>query len=133
MRWLGVGRLAGRRLRDEVLASGAVGAIVMGDCSAASFVEAGRVMQRTWLRAAALGLAFAPITVAAVLPLSRRFGGRFKPRSHRLLDRAEAIVHEVFDVESGFVPFLFRLGVAPHAPAVESERRPLSTFVVRES
>lgn len=132
MRRFGLGFLSGRRLRAEVLSSGAVGAIVMHDRSPAAFVEAGRVMLRTWVRATALGLAFAPVTVAAVLPLSRAYGATFRRASHRRLDRADALVRGTFGIATGeATPFLFRVGIAD-APGIDSERRLLSSFVESE-
>jgi hypothetical protein len=130
VRRVGGGRIAGRRLRREVLASGAVGAISVAGLRPESFIECGRAMLRVWLRATKLGLAFAPVTVGAMLPLSRRFGGSFSPSAERRLDEAEATLARTFGVpEASSVAFLFRVGVPVETPTLRSERRPLSNFL----
>jgi len=130
LRRLGGGRLAGRRLHHEVLASGAVGAISIADLRPESFIDCGRAMLRVWLRASKLGLAFAPVTVGAMLPLSRRFGGSFSRCANRKLDEASAALGRTFGIEAGHsVAFLFRVGVPLVTPTLRSERRPLSNFM----
>jgi hypothetical protein len=130
LRRLGGGRIAGRRLRREILASGAVGAISVADLRPESFIECGRAMLRVWLRASKLGLALAPVTVGAMLPLSRRFGASFSRSDDRKLDVAEATLARAFGVDAGHsVAFLFRVGVPIETPTLRSERRPLSNFL----
>jgi hypothetical protein len=102
---------------------------VLEDLAPASFVECGRAMLRVWLRASSLELAFAPVTVGALLPLSREFGGVFSRRGDRKLDEAESRLRQVFHVEEGRIAFLFRVGVPWQTPPLRSERRPLTNFV----
>jgi hypothetical protein len=130
LRRLGGGRIAGRRARGELLASGAVGAISIADLRPESFIECGRAMLRVWLRASKLDLAFAPVSVGAMLPLSRRFGASFSRSAGRRLDEAESILSRTFGVEAGHsVAFLFRVGVPLETPTLRSERRLLSNLL----
>lgn len=128
MRSLGAGRLAGRRLAKEIRASGAVGAIALRDDSEASLVECGRTLMRVWLRATRFGLAFAPVTVGALLPLIRRRGERFSADVSRRLEAVEQSLLEAFGVAKGTIGFVFRVGVA-RTDGARSLRRPLSTFL----
>ena len=118
--------IAGLRVGKILRATGALGAIAVADLEPESLIEAGRAMLRVWLRASALGLAFAPVTVGALLPLSRRFGATYRDTHSRALDGVEREIRSAFDFSSAsHTVFLFRVGVARDVPSVASERRPL--------
>lgn len=129
MRAFGAGRLASERARGEVLASGAVGVVTQQGLSPTSFVESGRTMMRAWLRATLLGHAFAPVTMAALLPLTRHLGESFSGRHNARLDEAEALVRRTFGVaEPSFPVFMFRIGTPTRLPVVRSRRRCIASF-----
>jgi hypothetical protein len=129
LRFTGGSWLAGRRAERETLASGAVGVIVQDDLSPESFVESGRTMLRAWLRAETLKLAFAPVTAAAMFPLSRAFGAWFSQRNDKKLTRAENLLREAFQVTPNrHVVFMFRVGVPFEVPQLRSARRALREF-----
>jgi hypothetical protein len=118
--------LAARRVGRILRATGGLGAIAVPDLEPESLIEAGRVMLRVWLRASALGLAFAPVTVGALLPLSRHFGATYGDAHTRGLDGVEREIRSAFDFSpASHTVFVFRVGVAREVPSIESERRPL--------
>lgn len=107
--------------------SAAIGAIVMPDNSNASFVLAGRAMQRLWLKATKLGLSIQPIT--AVLFLKQRvLGGATNELSSSQIDLIEKgykRMSELFEISSKTICMVFRIGQADK-PTANSSRLPPS-------
>ncbi len=104
--------------------SSALGMILMDGTSDNAFVQGGRLLQRVWLTAASLGLAFQPMTgVTFLIQRLRMAGGEGLNEGHReLLRKAEKDLLTVFPMEKGrAVIMLFRVGYAPEP--VRSLRR----------
>lgn len=81
----------------------------------------GRALERTWLRASALGVAFQPFAAPALLALDRYHDVRAAVR-RRLAD-------EWADLAPGATPLIaFRMGHAPR-PAVRTQRLPAARYI----
>ncbi len=112
---MGVGRMHAAYGRKLVQSSSAVGLIAVPSSSVTNTVSAGRLLQRVWLRATAMGLAFSP---AATLPmllqrLREPDESHFVARDRARLDRAEAELRALFMLGPDQVPLmLFRVGRA---------------------
>src|SRR5262249_23475626 len=112
-----VSRLGGHRVRRAVHASGALGAITIRALEAPAFVDAGRAILRVWLRATTLGLAFAPVTVGAMMPLDLRFGADHRPRDAWRLREVETTLRGALGAAPGeHVAFVFRVGIPTKRP-----------------
>src|SRR5262249_1533369 len=109
----------------------AVGLIRARGEDVGSFLEVGRAIQRTWLKATALGLGFQPMT--ALLFLFRLLGTAdeeiFSERERQTLQSLDARLDVLFS-ECSQLPraMLFRLTRATEVTA-RSLRRPISTVL----
>ncbi|MBI1847493.1 MAG: hypothetical protein HY294_10925 [Candidatus Rokubacteria bacterium] len=122
---VGFARFVRFRSGTNLRRSGAFGLLVARDDTPERWVEAGRLMQRLWLVAAARGLAFHPLTAIVLLVLRHRVcPGDFDAGQRRLLEAAQREIEAVFLLQPGEVPAsLVRVGVAPPPP--RAPRRPL--------
>ncbi len=122
---LGAGTALERPARKAIAAASAVGLVTVEGTSRESFFAGGRAMQRVWLRATALGLAFQPMAPLTYL-LARLEKGRGEGlRSAEiatlrgLRDRLGAVLP---DAAGRGEPMLFRVARAP-APSARALRR----------
>ncbi len=116
---LGAARANGAYARRLVRSASSLGAITVSGSSAATEVMAGRVLERVWLTAASLGLAFSPVAALPLLlervanpgdsPLSARHAGVMR----QLLPEFRALCRAGDDDR---VLFLFRVGRAAPMP-----------------
>jgi molybdopterin/thiamine biosynthesis adenylyltransferase/nitroreductase len=116
--------------RRAVAASSAIGLLTMEGGGDQVFFNGGMAVQRVWLAATELGLAFQPLSAAPYLCARLEHGGEGLSRdeSDRLQPMRDAFFH-LFPVARGRgALLLFRLGVAGPARA-RSLRRPLAEVV----
>ena len=111
-----------------------IGLVTMPRDSDDDFLNGGRAVERLWLTAAYLGLAFQPLASVNLLLARLRAEGpmAFPPRAVDYLRRAESSFRTAFpEVEdaNGLI-LLFRIGHAPPIPE-GTFRRELSTFMVK--
>jgi molybdopterin/thiamine biosynthesis adenylyltransferase len=118
--------------RKAVASASAVGALVLASFDPRCWIRGGRLTERLWLRATALGLGLQPLT-AALMHFHRldHAGGEHMPAAAQAETRA---LRQRFDLLFGLgecfgghgVPmFLFRL-IRAHGHAARSHRRPLA-------
>jgi len=111
-----------------------IGLVTMPGDGDDDFRDGGRAVERVWLTAAYLGLAFQPLaSVNLLLARLRAEGpGAFPPRAVEYLRRAESSFRAAFpsvEDKNGLI-LLFRIGHAPLIPE-GTFRRELSTFMVK--
>ena len=121
----GLSRMLPRKTFQVCKGSSAMGLVQMDGLTPKSFVLGGRKLQRIWLKATKLGLAFQPMTGVPFL-IQRLFMEEDSGLSvaHRaLLKEAEAELSEVFPMDKDKATImLFRIGFA-EAPRARSLRR----------
>lgn len=113
--------------------SAAFGFLQMADDSHRAFIEGGRLLQRLWLTATSLGLAFQPMAgMLYLLPYLRaEEGSALKDRQRLLLNRAENLFKGVLPLDDRKAAImLFRIGYGP-PPTARSLRRKLDQYLVR--
>jgi hypothetical protein len=113
--------------------SSAFGFLQMEDASPHAFIQGGRLLQRLWLTATRVGLAFQPMAgTLYLLPYLRLDGGNvLGGRQRSILLKGEALLRQVLPLDDGKAPImLFRVGYGP-PPTAGSLRRPLEKYSVR--
>lgn len=129
--WEGGGNLR-KMARKSVAAASAVGLLVMPEISALSFLRGGQVMQRVWLTATAMGIAFHPMTALAYL-FARLNHGDGEGLDDFLIDSLTELWPDyarLFSVnEKTAQIMLFRLAIAD-APGEKAARRPVADCLV---
>jgi hypothetical protein len=124
----GVNRLIGLLNSSLLLRSSALGMIVMDGTSNVDYLNGGRCMERVWLTASALGLAYQPFGGLPFL-LTRMLRGGNEGFSEKQYSKLQGVFrtlqrHVPITPGNGLVIF-FRVGTAA-APTERSIRRPLS-------
>lgn len=128
LRRAGLSGLLEGMARKAVAASGGVGLLSVAGAGPASYVRGGRAVQRVWLTATALGLAFHPMTALPYLfaRLGRGAGEGLSDGERHELRALRDRYARLFDVPAGDAEaLLFRIGRAPDL-ASRSLRRPLA-------
>jgi hypothetical protein len=131
LRSLGKGVRLEQAARKSIAAAGAVGLITIQGTDERAYFQAGRAVQRIWLSATRLGLAFQPMSVAPYLfsRLSRGAGEGFSPAEIETLAELRRRFAAVFEPKEGWAEaLLFRLTHAP-APSARALRRPVSAIL----
>lgn len=105
--------------------SGLIGAVAVRD-EDINFIDAGRLMENIWLRAAKLGLGFHLITGVVFLWQQVNFGKReiFSEKEKDIINRAYENLRETFKIGDKIITFAFRVGRAEAPLAVSSKRPP---------
>ncbi|MBW2735357.1 MAG: hypothetical protein JRH20_23480 [Deltaproteobacteria bacterium] len=120
-----VANMAAALARQQVLNSSAVAVFSLRDQSAASWIEAGRALQRVWLRATSLGLSAQVLGVAPIF-LQRLQGGSegFSPRQQRQVTEMGEQLGAIKGMPAPEdLAVMLRIGRAP-APTARSHRLP---------
>lgn len=108
----------------------AIGAVVMEDRSPESFLTAGRLLERVWLAATAMGLSLQPLTGIMFL-MNRIAAGdaaELSPAHAALISDAYRQAADVLGTGAAPIALMFRIGHAPSPSARTSRLEP----VVRE-
>ena len=124
----GVNRLIGLLNSSLLLKSSALGLIVMDGTSNVDYLNGGRCMERVWLTASSLGLAYQPFGGLPFL-LTRMLRGGNEGFSDKQYSKLRGVFHKLqqhapVTPDDGLVIF-FRVGTAAE-PTERSIRRPLS-------
>jgi len=108
----------------------AIGAIAISATDPLDFVKAGRAVERVWLTATSLGLAFQPLTGLFFFYLRILNGERNPFSSHQrmLIIRACERATRIFGITGKQIAFMFRIGHAPE-PSAHAVRFPLVDVV----
>ncbi|TSC68511.1 MAG: hypothetical protein G01um101466_421 [Parcubacteria group bacterium Gr01-1014_66] len=107
-------------------AAAAIGAIVMPDEGDATYIFCGRLFQRIWLQATAMGLSMQPL--AGIIYLHRvakkRAISGFSDYHLKLIWNAYSSIIKSSAVDSGILAMVFRIGIANKPSAYSSRRLP---------
>jgi hypothetical protein len=133
MKWanaIGFSRGVARQAAGEVIRSGAVGFISVSGSELQQFAKGGRVLERLWLTATKLGLAFHPMAGLAVFLAHARTGGhQLLPKHRRLVASMSDRFYRLFpSLDGETIQIAFRIGHGPQPP-VRTVRRPLSAVL----
>lgn len=129
--WIGFSRSVASQAAREVAESSAIGLLSVDSDSVPDLIAGGRAMERLWLTATSLGLAFHPTAALGVFL-------RYAPEEHqhRLLPRHAQLARDMRNEFSEAFPQLsertlqmaFRIGYGER-PKVRSLRRPVESLV----
>lgn len=123
---IGMSSAIAKQNQQIYMKAGAYGAIVIKNDSPLDIVQSGRSMERVWLEATSLGLSFN--AMAGIVLLNYRTEhveeDLFSEKQLMLIRDSYEEIRKAFNVEDGFIPFVFRLGKAKLASA-ESYRLPV--------
>lgn len=126
---LGLGRLVAFHSRQSMARSPLAGLVCVPSPETKDFLVGGMALERLWLTATSLGLAFQPMTAITLFWLRWHLGGRsdFSEKHQTLLQKVWAGFERLFpELGSGAWPILlFRTGFAPSIRHW-TPRRPLS-------
>jgi len=131
LRELGGGRVFQERTERSVLRSSAVGLVTVGGIAPASALRGGRAVERVWLTAAGLGLAFQPVTSLVYMfeMLDGSAATVFSAREREELRGLRARFDALFRAAEGNTRLmLFRVAVAG-APSARAPRLPLESVL----
>jgi hypothetical protein len=131
LRSLGKGARLEQSARKAIASASAVGLITIQGTDERAYFQAGRALQRIWLSATRLGLAFQPMSVAPYLfsRLSRGNGAGFSPAEIETLAELRRRFARIFEPKEGRAEtLLFRLTHAP-IPSARALRRPVSAIL----
>lgn len=131
LRSLGKGARLENSARKSIASASAVGLIRVQGTDRSAYFQAGRALQRIWLTATRLGLAFQPMSVAPYLflRLTRGDGEGFTTDESATLGRLHERFASIFEPRGGWAePMLFRLTHAP-APSSRALRRPVAAIL----
>ena len=111
----------------KIYASGsALGIITVTNQDAESFVNAGRLMQRIWLKATSMGLSVQPI--AGMLFLAQRIkegdAGQLAENHKLLISSAYTKIENIFGIKNKTIAMLLRIGHASKPSARSSRKLP---------
>jgi nitroreductase len=114
--------------------SGALAMLTTRDASDAGYLEAGRAMQRFWLKATELGLAVQPLGSLPLFLLKQAIEPAAFTEPHRqTLNELEPTVRSLFGLTAGETPvMLLRLGQAA-PPSGQNGRFPLAHILLEEA
>jgi len=111
----------------KLYSTGAVlGAVVIDNETDVDFINAGRIMQRIWLKSTQYGLAFQPVT-ALVFAAQRVFASEadiFSPNHRKIIEINYNIMRQSFGVKNGTIATFFRIGHASPPSARSSRKMP---------
>jgi hypothetical protein len=117
--------------QKSIASASAIGLISVAGNDPAAFVQGGRVVQRVWLAATALGLAFQPMTVLLYMFEMLHDGSAaiFTPRERAELLTLKTRIGHLFGPPRGSDLMLFRLARAPE-PTARALRLPLNEVLI---
>jgi hypothetical protein len=131
---LGGGEGLARPTRKVVDAASAIGLVTVGGTTPRDYFRGGRAVQRVWLTATSLGLAFQPIT-ALLYVLARLVRGGGEGLTEREIDELRALRRRfatVLALDDGRAEVMsFRLALA-EPPSARSLRRPVGDVLTIE-
>lgn len=130
LRSLGKGARLENAARRAIAAAGAVGLITIRGTDQHAYFRAGRALQRVWLTATRLGLAFQPMSVAPYLflRLTAGAGAGFTPAEIATLTGLRHRFASIFEPRNGHAEaLLFRLTHAP-PPSTRALRRSVAAM-----
>lgn len=121
-----VSRMIAKENAKKYAESGALAVVVVNGKADKDYVNAGRVAERVWLSATALGISVHPCTGVLYFMENIKEGNHsvFSAAHRELIKTAHASIIKAFGVEGKTVPMLFRLGFADAASARAMRMKP---------
>jgi hypothetical protein len=128
---IGFPSLVAKQNQQLYMRAGAYGAIILEKDDPIIMIEAGRLIERVWLQATLDNLSF---NVMAGIPLlAYRImtddSGELNEKEIKLIENSYKEICNSFEIDCGFTPFLFRLGLSK-PPREKTYRLPLEKVVV---
>lgn len=111
---LGLAKMVAKEDAKLYATGAAACAIIIPEDTRENFINAGRIMERVWLRVTALGLAFHPVSALTFARLRIIAGGGEvfdEIQTNKILENYK-ILGNLFDIESGLIAMSFRIGLA---------------------
>lgn len=123
-------KVVGKQNASTYAHSAAIGALSVASNEPRDFVQAGRVLQRLWLRATRLGLSIQPLTGIFFfkLKIDGGEGNVFSDDQRAKIESEYKTAKQILGVESRNIVFMFRIGSGA-APSARSSRFSLDQVV----
>lgn len=115
-----------RKRESLYIRCSAIGLVVAAGDSDTDFVNAGRVLQRMWLKATSLGLSFQPVSVGLLYlgqQLQKEQPGEITPKQHSYITAAYKEILGLFSLGKRIPSFSFRIGYS-EPPTASSLKKP---------
>lgn len=128
---LGLAKMVAKEDAKLYSSGAAVGAIIIPEDTKENFIFAGRAMERVWLKATALGLAFHPVSALcfARLRIVAGSGDVFNnAQTEKILNNYQ-VLHDLFNVGNNLIAMSFRIGFAPPVRAKALKSQPDIKFI----
>ena len=123
---IGLSRMASKANAATYGKAPLVGVVAVSLCDAKAYIDAGRIFQRIWIKAAKYGLAFQPVT--GILFLAQRVLANETKELHNehlpLIKDAYSTIKEKFGLTQDIPVLYFRIGYADAPSAYTSRRAP---------
>jgi len=128
---LGFSKVVAKDNENTYLTSSAIGAIFVRDQSAKGWVNAGRILQRVWLKAVQLGLSIQPSTGVTFFKPRIDCGEakEFTERQIFKILKAYDTIMKVFGLTGQFIIVPFRIGYGGEPSARSSRHKPDITIL----
>lgn len=125
LRKLGISKMIPKSTSSLYNTSSAIGIVVMQGKQNKNFIMAGRFIQRLWLTATKLGVAFAPVTAVPYLAarIEENDKGAISKEHIRDALNANKIIKDICGIKNETICMIFRLGYADK-PSAYSNRLP---------
>lgn len=128
---LGLAKMVAKEDAKLYATGAAAGAIIIPVDTRENFINAGRIMERVWLRATALEIAFHPVSALSFARLRIMAGGgdAFNEiQANKILNNYQ-LLNNLFNVEPGLIAMSFRIGFAPKVSSRALKSSPDVKFI----
>lgn len=117
--------------QDIYQRSSAMGVLMTAGKSDMDYIRIGRALQRVWLMATKIGLAFQPLTGVLFFMQAIEGGAseRFTADQIVQVQKHYKEVQEIFGVDRENMPIMFRIGYGDE-PSAKTSRSPLEKFII---
>src|SRR3989344_3488432 len=130
-----VSKMIAKENGEKYARSGALAIVAVNGNTNSDYVNAGRVAERVWLKAAELGISVQPCTGVLYFMENIKGGNAsiFSQEHRTAIETAYQNIKEAFGIMDKTVPMLFRLGFADPASARSMRMKPNISTVSNES
>ncbi len=128
--YLGFHKIVANENAKVYVKSAVIGAILIDDNSIQSFVKAGRLFERIWLKATKMGLSLHPVT-GALFFMQRIMGGEtegFTVKQVEEVKMAYSTICKFYNAKDKIIPLLFRVGYGGEPSDRSSKMEPKIIF-----
>ncbi len=127
---IGVSKMIAKDNQANYQSAGGIGVIIFPGQSDLECLQAGRVLERLWLKATNMGLSLQPATGVIFLTQGVLAGDRskFSKAQIKILETAQEDIQKMFGIEEEKIMMLFRVGQGGE-PSARASRQPLDYFI----